>query len=176
LTLSVPLSQFTPRVGGGSAFFVGREMNQLQFSQLTEAEEQWKEAQLLAAREIVSRLCPDDAWNPIRLEALNRAWSIWIAAGEKHNQKINEHINAFGIAFGQLLVDSGIFCWVIVSDDYGTDLGIRALPKRGDVSVVPADFVAKRWERKEVDFFVDGYSDILAHVEKLKTEWDNSGK
>ena len=53
---------------------------------------------------------------------------------------------------------------------------IRALPDRGDVSVVPANFVAKRCERKETDFFVDGYSQILSHVEKVKAEWDNSGK
>jgi len=148
-------------------------MNKPEFSELTDAEEQWKEAQLLAAQEIIGCLCPADAWNPIRLETLDRAWSLWVADNEKDNRKVNEHINAFGIAFGQLLVDSGVFCWAIVSDDYGTDLGIRALPDKGDVSVVPANVVAKRWERKETDFFAHAYSEILAHVEKLKTEWDN---
>jgi hypothetical protein len=151
-------------------------MNKPQFSELTDAEEQWKEGHLLAAQEIVSRLCPDDAWNPIRLEALDRAWSIWMASDENDNEQINKHINAFGVAFGHLLVDSGVFCWAIVSDDFGTDLGLRALPNRGDVSVVPANFVAKRWERKEIHFFVDAHSQILAHVESVKAEWRNSGK
>jgi len=151
-------------------------MNKPRFSELTVTEELWKETQLAAAREIVSQLCPSEAWSPIRLEALDRAWRVWITSKETDKQKIKDHINAFGVAFGELLVDSGVFAWVIVTDDYGTDLGVRALPNRGDASVVPADFVGKRWDRKETDFIVDGYSAILDHVEKLKAEWDNAKK
>jgi hypothetical protein len=96
-------------------------MDKRKFSPLAATEIAWRNAQLESARKIVSQMSPADAWNPIRLEPLDRSWTLWMARDEKENQEINAHINAFGIAFGELLVESGVFDWIIVSDEYGTD-------------------------------------------------------
>ena len=144
------------------------------FEPLRETESVWIANQLHAADQIVSLLSPGDAWNPLRLETLDRAWDVWLDSGKSHTDLVNEHLNAFGIAFGHLLVESGIFNWCIVTDEWGTDLGIRALPSRGDVSIVPVDFVAKRWERHERCFMADGYTSIIGHVEQTRREWDAS--
>jgi hypothetical protein len=141
---------------------------------LTQTERAWIESQLGRARELVGRYSQGDEWNPFRLEALDRVWTSWLHENEKqtNQDEINSAINAVGIAFGSILVESGLFDWVIVSDDHGTDLAVRALPRRGDVVVFPANFVAKRWEKRETDFLADGYGKIIDHVAKTKADWD----
>ena len=142
------------------------------FEPLRESEYTWIGKQLQIAIQIVALLSTDDASYPLRLEALDRAWDVWIASEETDTNLINGYLNAFGIAFGHLLVESGIFDWCIVTDEWGTDLGVRALPSRGDVSIVPVNFVAKRWEKHERCFMAAGYASIIKHVEKIRREWN----
>jgi hypothetical protein len=39
---------------------------------------------------------------------------------------------------------------------------------QGDVLIDPANFVAKRWERRETDFLQKSYADIAGQVNKLR--------
>jgi hypothetical protein len=146
------------------------------FSELRDAERDWIELQIKAARAFVSAFSPGDAREPIRLEALDRAFGSWLSTEPKDMQDINDAINAVGIAFGSILVGKRGFAWTIATDEHGTDLAVRALPNEGDVLVFPANFVAKRWDRKERDFLVDGFEKISQHVEKLRTEWEEHRK
>jgi hypothetical protein len=50
-------------------------MSRVAFQSLNPAEEQWVESQIQAAKAFVSEYSPSDAWDPIRLEALDRAFA-----------------------------------------------------------------------------------------------------
>ena len=146
------------------------------FTLITEEEKRWIEKQLQVGGDIVSEFSPRDAWNPLRLEALERAWSAWMDTRAADSEEINRAINGIGISFGELLVQSGVFEWTIATDDYGTDLAVRALPNRGDVLLFPANFVPKRWERKESNFIEQGFEAILSQVEQVRKDWDKTEK
>jgi len=66
-------------------------------------------------------------------------------------------------------VDRAGFEWTIAADDQGTDLAVRALPGRGDVLVYPANFVAKRWERRESNFLAACFQAIRKDVAAIET-------
>ena len=146
------------------------------FSELRQPERDWIDLQLKAARAFVSAFSPSDAWDPIRLEALDRAFGNWMSSKPQDTEDINSAINAVGVAFGSILVEKQGFSWTIATDEQGTDLAVRALPNAGDVLVFPANFVAKRWDRKEHDFLVDGCREIARHAEKLPDEWEQHQK
>jgi hypothetical protein len=79
-----------------------------------------------------------------------------------------------GIAFGQVLVDKVGLQWVVATDEYGTEFAVHGLPNRGDVLVYPANFVAKRWERRESNFLEDALQRIAHDVQKVASEWRTS--
>ena len=142
------------------------------FQQITDAELQWIESQLATGRKFVAQYSSHDG--DLSIEALDAAWTAWIATSPSDTDDINHAINCIGIPFGSLLIATGEFDWCIASDDWGTDLAVRALPGRGDVLVYPADFVSKRWEERTTDFLADAFPQILEHVSTTRREWDES--
>ena len=136
----------------------------------------WIKTQLENASKFVERFSPDDAKQPLTLAALDRAFAAWIASKPTDRDLINAVINYVGIAFGQALIDGIGFHWVIATDEQGSDLAVYAFPERGDVLVYPANFVAKRWERRETDFLENAYQQIGHHVRKVFREWQSSPK
>jgi hypothetical protein len=60
--------------------------------------------------------------------------------------------------------------WVIASGKNGSDLAVYGLPGKGDVLVYPANFVAKRWERREKNFL-----NLRTISASLLENWDNCG-
>jgi hypothetical protein len=141
------------------------------FSELRKAEHDWIRLQLKAASAFVRAFSPSDAWDPVRLEALDRAFSKWMNTRPRDMDDVNGVINAVGIAFGSILVEKQGFTWTSVEYEQGTDLAVRALPNAGDILVFPANFVAKRWDRKETDFLVGASEQIARQVEKVRAEW-----
>ena len=141
------------------------------FSTLTEGERGWITQQLAAARKFVATMSPADAHQPLTLEALDRAFAAWMPRAANDTVQVNAAINAVGIQFGQFLVDGAEFEWIIATDNCGTDLAIRALPGRGDVLVYPANFVAKRWERRESNFLAVCFKAICNDVATAAARW-----
>jgi hypothetical protein len=139
------------------------------FQQITQAEREWIDAQLAAGREFVQRYSPEHSTTD--LAALDSAWSSWIATSPEDIDEINHAINSVGIPFGLILTQTGDFEWCISTDDWGTDLAVRALPDRGDVLVYPADFVSKRWESRTTDFLEDAFPQIMGQVEQIRRDW-----
>ncbi len=139
------------------------------FSKLTAAELDWKEQQLAAARALVDAFSPTDAGQPITLAALDRAFAAWLERDSQDNTEINGVINSVGICFGQFLVDEAGFEWVVASDQHGTELAVLALPRVADVLVYPANFVAKRWERKEANFLAQSLASMKEQVARVAT-------
>jgi len=64
-------------------------------------------------------------------------------------------------------VDGAGFQWTIATDNYGTDLAVLALPGGGDVLVYPANFVAKRWERRASNFLATSVRAIQQDVARV---------
>lgn len=145
-------------------------MNTPTFRELNDAEWQWIEEQKAQLAEFASQHSPSDAGADVSLDILDRAWTSWMAKGDDDLDSVNAAINVIGINFGQMLVDSGVFRWVIATDDYGTDLAVVALEGRANVLVYPADFVSKRWEKRETDFLRAAYDPILHQVEQIEQQ------
>jgi hypothetical protein len=87
---------------------------------------------------------------------------------------INAVINYVGIAFGQALVGGIGLKWVIATDEQGSELAVYGFPGHGDVLVYPANFVAKRWERRETNFLEKAYQQIGQDIRGVFRDWQDS--
>jgi hypothetical protein len=141
---------------------------------LNENETDWVKAQLENTLKFVEGYSPRDADKSLTLAALDRAFAAWIASEPNETDLINAVINYVGIAFGQALVDGLGFLWVIATDDQGSELALYGFPGRGDVLVYPANFVAKRWEKRETNFLEKAYQQIGRDVEAVFRKWQRS--
>lgn len=140
------------------------------FQPLTEAEQQWVRDQFERAREFARKFDPQALDDSPILEALDSAFVIYLET-EGEPRGANEVVLAIRAAFGAQLVKDLGFRWVIVTDDYGTDLAVVARPGRGDVTIVPGDFVAKRYVRREAPFLVAAITEIRHHLDQIASEW-----
>lgn len=134
----------------------------------------WIQTQLENAQTFVRTWAPD-ASSALSLAALDRAWAAWLASEPAGGDAINPVINCVGVAFGQALVDGIGLQWVIATDEHGSELAVYGLPNRGDVLVYPANFVVKRWERRETNFLEDAYRRIADDVSAVARDWGASG-
>jgi hypothetical protein len=136
------------------------------FSPLTEQERAWIAERLEGARRFVETFSPNESGRPVTLAGLDRAWAAWLQQNIQDNTEVNDAINMVGVQFGQFLVDRAGFQWTIASDAQGTDLAVLALPGRGDFLVYPANFVSKRWERRQSNFLATSFQAIQQDVAK----------
>ncbi len=137
-------------------------------SALTDKERAWIRTQLVSVSLFIDAYSPADSGQPISLPILDRAFALWLAQDIRENDQINAAINFVGIRFGQFLVDEVAFQWVIATDRNHSDLAILALPGRGDVLVYPANFVAKRWQRRETNFLATAFVDIQKQTKSVE--------
>jgi Domain of unknown function (DUF3806) len=141
----------------------------------TEKEQAWIAEQLENATKFVSIFSPEDAKQSLTLAALDRAFSQRIASGPADNAaEANRIINCVGIAFGRFLVEGLGLEWVIATDEHGSDLAVYGLPGTGDVLVYPANFIAKRWERREADFLEQSYGWVEQQLESFRRRWSGA--
>jgi hypothetical protein len=143
------------------------------FQNLNDAEVKWIASRIEGAKLLISQYSPGDVGQPINASVLDRAYARWLASTETNSDRINDVLNAVGVAFGQLLVDEIGFQWVVVTDQFGTDMGIRALPGKGDVLVTPTNMVAKRWETRETGFLAPLHRVITDQVRDVEASWKN---
>jgi len=136
--------------------------------QLNESERAWIKAHLDAAAFFVETYAPTNKSDLLSLSTLDRAFAAWIATEPTDGVHINNVVNAIGMAFGAKLVEGLGFRWVVASDTQGTEMAVYALPGKGDVLVYPANFVAKRWEKREINFLEPSYQKISEDLARLK--------
>ena len=146
------------------------------YTPLKQAEWEWVARNLEGAKLLVATFATEHADRPITLEALDRTWDAWLATSPSKPDVIDRVINFIGCQFGQFLVDQAGFEWTIVTDEFGTDLGVRALPNRGDVLVCPISFVAKRWEPRTTSFLATSFRAIVGQVGTSQSDWDRPEK
>ncbi|MCA9113014.1 MAG: DUF3806 domain-containing protein [Planctomycetaceae bacterium] len=130
------------------------------FSELSPSEEQWIKHQLEGANAFLAAFAPESPPTHSLLDRLDSAFAAWMATQESDVDLVNKVINCVGTVFGQELVNELELCWVIVEDEHGTELAVKGTPEQGDALVFPANFVAKRWERKETTFLSDSLDKI----------------
>ena len=128
----------------------------------TKAEFAWIEDQLSMA----ARLMADDP-QPGTLAALDRAFAAWAFEEPCDVTFVNHVINAVGIAFGKRLVDGLHLRWVVATDEYGSDLAVYRLKGTANALLYPANFVAKRWERRETFFLEASFLAVAKSVESI---------
>lgn len=139
-----------------------------QIEALTDAERSWLSSQLQGARLFVEAYAPEHREQPLGLAAVDRAFAAWLAEGVTAADQINSAINCVGVIFGQALVDELELEWVIATDEHGSELAVYGPPGRGDVLVYPANFVAKRWERRETFFLERSFDQMAEHVRAIQ--------
>ena len=127
-----------------------------------QAEKDWIEENLARARELVGKT----EEMAIELEDLDDAFSRWLDAHDPQKEDPNPFINAFGIAFGQHLVNQLGLKWVVVIDDQGTEIAVHGQP--GDVLVFPPNFVSKRYLAKQKNFFSSFYPEMRKDIETIR--------
>jgi hypothetical protein len=139
--------------------------------ELNDAERRWLTSCIDVARQLIAEHAPADQSRSLDAGILDRTYAAWLATGESDGNRINQVINAIGFAFGQLLVDTAGFRWVVATDQYGCEMAILALPGRGDVLVYPANMVAKRWPSRETEFLVPLFKIITQQVRDVEASW-----
>lgn len=147
---------------------------QQKIDMLSESETAWVKTQLENASKFVEGFSPQDSEQPLTLSALDRAFAAWVASEPVDTDLINAVINYVGIAFGQALVDGIGLKWIIATDEHGSELAVYGFPGHGDVLVYPANFVAKRWERRETDFLKKAYQQIGQDIRGVFRDWQRS--
>jgi Domain of unknown function (DUF3806) len=133
-----------------------------------EAELDWIGAHLATARWLLTETTGSDAVSPT-LEQLDIALEGWLAGWlgqpESDRDDPNQYINAFGIAFGQRLVDGLGFEWKVVTDADGTEMAVVRQP--GEMIVFPANLVAKRVVAGETGFMAPLYANVARTAHEL---------
>jgi hypothetical protein len=142
------------------------------FESLRDVELQWVSDRLAQARDFGLNFDPQSG-GELTLASLDRAFERFLSSDHEPS-RANEVINAVGVAFGVVLVAELSFQWVITTDDFGTDLAVLARPGRGDVTIVPTDFVSKRYERRETPFLVAALEDIKRQLDEVALEWGDT--
>jgi hypothetical protein len=142
------------------------------YRELNESERAGIATSLSTAKSFVAALSPPDADKPITPEVLDRAWAAWLQTANSYRDAYT--VKAVGMQFGQLLVDQGVFKWIVATDAYGTDIAVLAAPGRGDITIFPVSVVEKRWQDRQATFFVSVMAAMLDEVAKVGRAWDNS--
>jgi len=121
--------------------------------EINEVERTWiaGNQQVVRSFAIERGILPADAAD-VDARALDAAWAAWLEIHIRGQEDPNSIINAFGMALGQILVESCGLEWRIVTDAV-TDV---ALYRRvGDIVIYPQNLVARRYVAGTRSFFVE---------------------
>ncbi len=133
------------------------------------AEQLWIEEELSNSIRFVTRFSGIQSEQLPTLSDLDSAWAEFCAeVSPVDGEKINAAINAVGIAFGQSLVNSLGLQWVAATDEAGCEIAVVGLPGKANFIVYPANFVAKRWERRETGFLVGAQEFIAGQYARFR--------
>ena len=111
-------------------------------------------------------------WSPTQHDAISRLDTVWrwlIEEPPPDEHVLHTFMSGIAVAFGDLLCQRG-FSWAMANDQHGITLGIVALKGTANVWVVPDEFLGKRWENREVDFFGYAIEAIASQIQKMRTD------
>lgn len=131
-------------------------------------EQHWIAGNLKAAENLVAMFSPMDAGKPISPAALDTLYAKLLDAGKTDPEEVNSIINMIGVAFGDCIIRESNFEWAVVTDEQGSELAIVADPNGSKTMVIPANFIAKRWVKKEKDFIEASFHNILSEANAIQ--------
>lgn len=132
---------------------------------LSSDERDWLVAQLRGAAELVARYNGDGS--PATLEDLDDCLERWTSAEPSSREPTEDVVAMLGAAFGAHLVDQLALDWVVVTDTYGTDIGVIGQP--GDFVIAPMSATAKRVHWGQSRFFQDLADKAADRLRELRT-------
>ena len=136
------------------------------------AELQWIEEELANAVKFVTRYAGVQSEKLPALLELDSAWTAFCSeVSSTDGATINAAINAVGMAFGQSLVNDLGLQWVAATDEAGCEIAVVGLPGHANFLVYPANFVAKRWQRRETGFLVGAKDFIAEQYARFRAEY-----
>jgi hypothetical protein len=143
--------------------------SQQKIEPVNDGERAWITEALENVRALVSQYSPGDQEEALSLDALDRAFKAYSETADRTDGvRVNVVLNAVGIAFGQYLVDHLGLEWAAVTGEFGCELAVVGLRGIADFLVFPPNFVAKRWQRQEVDFLKASYAAIAEEYDKAR--------
>lgn len=95
--------------------------------------------------------------------ALDAAMDAWYAVPERNREDYATVTHRWGVALGAYLASATDLHWGMVTDVYGTDLGLMGA--RDDMVIVPQNLVSARWLNHQTGW-VPG---VLGHIVRLRT-------
>jgi hypothetical protein len=125
----------------------------------------WIRKHLDAARSALADLGYPEG--QITADGLDRLWSFFLLEGDEPDDP-NPVINLVGVGFGQLLVDELGLSWVVITDEYGTDVAVRGNSADGNVTVFPTNFIAKRWPDRTTGFIAPAYAEMSRNIASIR--------
>jgi len=146
-------------------------MENQKIEQLNEAAKAMIRDELVNAQSLIALHYPSENDDTISLDILDKTFKAAYESSPKADENYaNATINAIGIAFGQYLIDTLDieFTWCAVSDKYGEDIAIMALPGTAKMLVFPTNLVSKRWHAGTTNFLWYVYKGIEGDLEEFK--------
>jgi hypothetical protein len=136
----------------------------VKFEGLGPSEQAWIDASLRDLRRVLGRdgAGEDERFSPEALDAGFQAWMLdWIMTPQRHRPDPKPTVKAFGIGFGQMLVDRLRLEWAVVTDEERKQLAVHGEP---DILLFPGHLVAKRWAARTTGFFRPLYGAVREDV------------
>jgi uncharacterized protein DUF3806 len=127
---------------------------------INESECKWIEDNITALKDLISSI--DQSDGSITPESLDKGYATWYGTHEKSQEDPNPMINSFGIGYGSFLVSNLGMQWAIID----RELAVTSQP--GDIVVFPANLVAKRYTKGEIDFFSFLYKEMKNTIEQIR--------
>ncbi len=155
-----------------SAYAATDSATQTTYRDLSTAELRTLQSQRTDARILATALTASSSPDALDATDLDDTWSAWINDRPTDREELLRDINAMGAAFGDILVRELGFQWQYCKDAYGEGPCVVTLRGRGDVTIFPADFVAKRHDRNESPFFEVAVLQIAGSVQQMRDQWD----
>jgi hypothetical protein len=99
-------------------------------------------------------------------EYFDRRRAEWMRSRELAGDP-NVHINRVGAAVGEILVRRAGLQWVVVEDEYGTELGVHG--ESNDILLFPMNAVAKRWTGDSTGTIADFLTQAEASISRIRS-------
>jgi hypothetical protein len=134
--------------------------------ELSQPEREWLARNLALVRDLVQGFAGKEEPRWLVPANLDQGYRSWHSVHKRGKEDPNPVINAFGIAFGQYLIDSLGLEWKLAKDKDSTELVVHGAV--GEILLFPTNLVAKRYVSGQLDFFLPLSQSISEEVNRIR--------
>jgi hypothetical protein len=132
----------------------------------TPAELNWIDEHVRIVREMAN--------GEVTAAELDSLWEPWIESWQPGAEDPNFFIDAFGLAFGQILADELRLEWKLVEDEHGSEIALHG--SVGEILVFPTNTVAKRFVDRVARPFVELQDWYESQITEVRRKVQESGQ